>query len=81
MLFNIVLADFLFTVNDIDIAIYADDITPNMIADNVDDLITSLEQASNGLFEWFKNNLLKGNADKCHLLVSTNDSEYECRSV
>ena len=73
MLFNIVLADFLFTVNDIDIAIYADDITPNMIADNVDDLITSLEQASNGLFEWFKNNLLKSNADKCHLLVSTND--------
>ena len=31
------------------------------------------EQASNGLFEWFKNNLLKSNADKCHLLVSTND--------
>ena len=47
--------------------------TPYMIADNVDDLITSLEQASNGLFEWFKNNLLKSNADKCHLLVSTND--------
>ena len=44
-----------------------------MIADNVDGLITSLEQASNGLFEWFKNNLLKSNADKCHLLVSTND--------
>ena len=63
----------LFTVNDIDIASYADDDTPYMIADNVDDLITSLEQASNGLFEWFKNNLLKSNADKCHLLVSTND--------
>ena len=44
-----------------------------MIADNVDDPITSLEQASNGLFEWFKNNLLKGNADKYHLLVRTSD--------
>ena len=43
-----------------------------MIADNVD-LITYLEQASNGLFEWFKNNLLESNADKCHLLVSAND--------
>ena len=31
------------------------------------------EQASNGLFEWFKNNLLKSNADKFDLLVSTND--------
>ena len=50
-----------------------DDKTPYMIADNVDDLITSLEQASNGLFEWFKNNLLKSNTDKCHLLVTADD--------
>ena len=72
-LFNVFLEDLFFTVNDIDFASYADDNTPYMIADNVDGLITSLEQASNGLLEWFKNNLLKGNADKCHLLVSTND--------
>ena len=39
----------------------------------MNDLITSLEQASNDLFEWFKNNLLKGNADKYHLLVRTSD--------
>ena len=44
-----------------------------MIADNVDDLITSLVQASNGLFKWFKSNILKSNADKCHLLVSINE--------
>ena len=41
LLFNVFLADLFFTVNDID------------IADNVDDLLTSLEQESNGLFEWF----------------------------
>ena len=70
VLFNI----FLFLiVNDIDIASYADDNTPYMIADNADDFITSLEQASNSLFEWYKNNLLNSNADKCHMLVSTND--------
>ena len=45
-----------------------------MVADNVDDLIISLEQESNALLEWFQNNLLKSNADKCHLLVSTNNS-------
>ena len=50
-----------------------DDNTPYMIADNVDDLITSHEQAFNGLFEWFKNNLLKINAGKSHLLLGTND--------
>ena len=50
-----------------------DDNTPYIIAVNVDDLIASLEQPFNGLFQWFKNNLLQSNADKCHLLVSTND--------
>ena len=59
MPFNVFLADLFFTVNDINIASYADDNTPYIIADNVDYLITSLEQASNDLFEWFKNNLLK----------------------
>ena len=73
LLLNDFLANLFFTVNDIGIAIYADDNIPYMIADNVDDLITSLEQASNGLIEWFENSFLKSNADKCYLLVSTND--------
>ena len=63
VLFNVFLADFFFTVKDIDIACYVDDNTPYMIVNNVDDLITSREQASNGLFEWFKNNLLENNAE------------------
>ena len=63
----------LFTVSDIDIASYADDNTHYMIAENVDDLITSLEQASDSFFKWFKNNRLRSNADKYHLLVSAND--------
>ena len=45
-----------------------------MVAYNVDDFIISFEQASDALFEWFQNNLLKCNADKCHLLITTNDS-------
>ena len=43
LLFNVFLADLFFTVNDIDTASYADGNTPYMIADNVNDLITSLE--------------------------------------
>ena len=35
LLFNVFLVDLLFTVNDIDIASYADDNTPHMIADDV----------------------------------------------
>ena len=67
------LANLFVAINDIDIASYADDNTPCMIANNVDDLMIFLEQASNGSFEWLKNNLLKSNADKCRLLVSTDD--------
>ena len=64
---------FAFCCNDIDIASYEDENTQFMVADNVNDLFTSLEQASNALFEWSKNNLLKSDASKCHLLVITND--------
>ena len=39
---------------------------------NIENIIASLEEASNALFDWFKNNCLKDNHDKCHALISTN---------
>ena len=73
LLFNVFLADLFFTVNDIDIASYADDNTPYMIADNVDDLIISLEETSNSLFEWFKTIFLRSNLTNfiCWLVLMT----------
>ena len=65
------LADLFLIHSDIDIANFADDNTPYLSAKNVEDVIESLERASVSLFRWFENNLLKGNADKCHFLVST----------
>ena len=56
LLFNIFLADLFLVLKDVDIA--------NLYID-------SLERASSSLFKWFKDNLFKGNPDKCHLLVST----------
>ena len=50
-------ADLLCVVNDIDIASYMDYNAPYMVADNMNGIIISLEQASNALFEWFQNNL------------------------
>ena len=32
------------------------------------------EEVSKKLFKWFDDNLMKSNADKCHLLVSTNET-------
>ena len=38
---------------------------------NVEDVIEPFERASVSLCRWLENNLLKGNADKCHFFVST----------
>ena len=72
LLFNIFLADFFFTVNSRDIANYANDNTPYATCNDIDNLIASLEEASESLFTWFDNNLMKSSTDKCHLLVSSN---------
>ena len=72
LLFNIFLAGLFFIVKYIDIASYPDATTPFIVEDNIENLIASLEEASNTLFVWFKNNHLKSNPDKCHALISTN---------
>ena len=71
LLFNIFLIDLFFIVENIDIASYADDNTPYISANEV---ILSLERATDTLFKWFSDNVMKSNADKCHLLVSTNNA-------
>ena len=73
LLFNIFLTDLFFIANSMDIANYADGNTPYATANDIDSLIGSLEEASKSLFTWFDNNLMKSNADKCHLLVSSNE--------
>ena len=74
LLFIILLIDLFFIIEDTDIAKYVDDNTPYVIADNIDGVIKSLEEASEILFKWFNDNLMRINADKCHLLVSTNNT-------
>ena len=71
LLFKIFLADLFFIVNSVDVANYADDNTPCATANDIDSLITSLEEASKSLLTWFDNNLKKRNADKYHLLFSS----------
>ena len=46
LLFSFILADLFFIVNSTDIANYADDNMPHATANDIDSLITSLEEAS-----------------------------------
>ena len=79
----IFLADLFFIISNIDIASYADDNTPYIVVDNIDDFIKSLEEVSTAFFQWFDNNLLKNNNGECHLLTSNDENikvkigEYE----
>ena len=69
-------------IDDIKIANYADDNTPFVSGDTPLNVIRSLENAAEKLFEWFTNNHMKASHDKCHLLMSTfsdyiTNSDYE----
>ena len=71
LLFNIFFVNLFFVAKDIDIASYADDSTPFIVEKNID-VIASLEQASEALFNWLKNSQLKSNIDKVPYIISTN---------
>ena len=70
LLFNIFLAGIFFIISNINIASYADDNTSDVAADNIDDLVKSLEEASTAFFQWFDNSFLKKNLVKFHLRIS-----------
>ena len=58
LLSNIFLIDLFFIIEDTDIASYANDNTPYFSVDNIDGVITFLEEAPSILFKWFNDNLM-----------------------
>ena len=47
---------------------------------NVDDVINGLQLSAEKLFCWFSVNQMKGNTDKFHLIISTNNtSEFKAK--
>ena len=71
LLFNIYICNLLIMMDDINIPNYADDTTPFVSGDTPLNVITSLENVAEKRFEWFANNHMEANHDKCHLLMST----------
>ena len=71
LLFNIFICDLFIMIDNFNIANFADDNTPFVSGDTPLNVITSLENAAEKLFEWFTNNHMKANHEKCHLLIST----------
>ena len=69
LLFNIFLNDIFLFTEKIKITNYADDTTPYAFEPDIDKLIETLEHDTNILLTWFRQNQMKSNNDKCHLLI------------
>ena len=72
LLFNIFLCDLLLIMENIDISSYADDNVPYNTGNSIEEVIQKLENPAKTLFQWFRDNRMKANPDKCHFLCSSN---------
>ena len=59
-------------MENIDIASYADHNTPYITGNSVEEVIQKLENAEQTLFQWFSDNQMKANPDKCRFLCNSN---------
>ena len=62
--------------DNIDIASYDDDTSPYVSGATLDSTIKSLEKIADLLFTWFNHNQMKGNEDKCHVILSSQDNVH-----
>ena len=59
-------------MENIDIGSYAEDSTPCITWNSIEEIIQKLENAAKTLFHWFSDNQMKANPYKCHFLSSLN---------
>ena len=79
LLFNIFLCDLFFFVHDIPVANYPDDNTPYCTGLKISDVLIKLENAAETLLQWFKNNRMKANPDKYHLLIDNTKESFQIK--
>ena len=68
------MSDLFLVVKDVNFAGYAYGNTIYQSGRNVDDVINDQQLSAEKLFRWFSDNQMKGNTDKCHLIMSTNNT-------
>ena len=71
LLRNIFFCDLFLIMNNNELASYADDNTLYAVGNNIEVSIVKLQNASKTLFQWFSDNQMKANPDKCHFICST----------
>ena len=84
LLFNIYINDLFMFVKDAQICNYADDTTIFACDTNIESVIKTLESDALKIAEWFPNNFMKLNGDKCHQMVigdKSNDMTLNIGSI
>ena len=71
LLFSVYICDLFYDIDDLDFASFADDSTPYSCLSDMISVLGQLKGGIDKIFDWFKKNFLKGNADKCHLITSS----------
>ena len=71
LLFSAYICDLFFEVSDLEYASFADDTTPYSCLPEMIHILEKLEKGIQSMFDWFSENFLKANADKCHLIASS----------
>ena len=74
-LFNINMIDLFYECEDSSVVSYADDTTPYSCTTDIPSGALELQASATKLFLWFKNNHLKGNPGKSHILFSSKKPE------
>ena len=70
LLFNIFTGDMFLILKPTYITGYVDDNTPFVVWDNITDVLKALEEIGGNLVNWFLNNEIKVNTDKCNLILN-----------
>ena len=69
LLFSIDLNDLFLFLEETEVCNYADDTAIYTCGPNVENVVAKLENDALMLSEWFPNNRMKLNEDKCHLMI------------
>ena len=76
LLFNIFINDIFFFMEKTKIANNADDNTVYCTEETIEMLKDTLANETNIALQWFHNNEMKSNDDKCHLIIANKENEF-----
>ena len=76
LLFNLYINDLFCIITNTHPCNFADDTSLNAFDMSLENLIFNLEHDTLSVINWFENNFMKLNEDKCHFIVAANTNEH-----